>query len=92
MVLEHYANIAEIVGVILVVVTLVFLTLQIRQNTRALRLTTIQTVMQSELAKMPILVENAAGRGAIACFQIMESFSRGGKVMRKTFWRFWMRW
>jgi hypothetical protein len=60
MALEHYANIAEIVGVILVVVTLVFLTLQIRQNTRALRSTTIQSVMQSELAMMSILVENAA--------------------------------
>jgi hypothetical protein len=60
MALEHYANIAEIVGVILVVVTLVFLTLQIRQNTKALRSTTIQSVMQSELAMMSILVENAA--------------------------------
>jgi len=60
MALEYYANIAEIVGVILVVVTLIFLTLQIRQNTRALRSTTIQSVMQSEIAMMSILVENAA--------------------------------
>lgn len=59
MALDYYANIAEIVGVILVVVTLVFLTLQIRQNTRALRSTTIQSVMQSEVAMMSILVENA---------------------------------
>ncbi|MDH3990589.1 MAG: hypothetical protein OEV34_15755 [Gammaproteobacteria bacterium] len=43
--LEYVANIAEIVGVILVVVTLVFLSLQIRQNTQALRSTTIQAVM-----------------------------------------------
>jgi len=47
MALEYYANIAEIVGVILVVVTLVFLTMQIRQNTRALRSTTIQSVMEN---------------------------------------------
>jgi hypothetical protein len=60
MALEYYANIAEIVGVILVVVTLVFLVLQIRQNTRALRSTTIQSVMQSEIAMMSLLVENAA--------------------------------
>ena len=59
MALDYYANIAEIVGVILVVVTLVFLTPQIRQNTRALRSTTIQSVMQSEVAMMSILVENA---------------------------------
>ena len=33
--LEQLANIAEIVGVIIVVITLMFLTVQIRQNTRA---------------------------------------------------------
>ena len=32
MTLEYFANIAEIVGVVLVVMTLVFLTLQIRQH------------------------------------------------------------
>lgn len=58
--LEYVANIAEIVGVILVVVTLVFLSLQIRQNTQALRSTTIQAVMQSEISMMSILVENSA--------------------------------
>ena len=57
--LDLYANIAEIVGVIIVIVTLVFLTLQIRQNTRALRSTTIQSVMQSEMGFMSIIVENA---------------------------------
>ena len=58
--IDYYANIAEIIGVILVVVTLVFLTLQIRQNTRALRSTTIQSVMQSEVAMMSVMVENSA--------------------------------
>jgi hypothetical protein len=58
--LEYVANIAEIVGVILVVVTLVFLSLQIRQNTQALRSTTFQAVMQSEISMMSILVENSA--------------------------------
>ena len=60
MALEYFANIAEIVGVVLVVVTLVFLTLQIRQNTQALRATTILSVMQSETSMMSILVENSA--------------------------------
>ena len=60
MALDFYANIAEIVGVILVVFTLLFLSLQIRQQTKAMKATTIQEVMQSELAMMGILAENAA--------------------------------
>ena len=59
MALDQYANIAEIVGVVIVIVTLVFLTLQIRQNTRAIRSTTIQAVMQSEMAFNRILIENS---------------------------------
>ena len=60
MAIDTYANIAEIVGVILVVVTFVFLTLQIRQQTKAMKATTIQEVMQTELSMMSILAENAA--------------------------------
>ena len=60
MTLAYYANVAEIIGVIIVIVTLIFLTLQIRQNTRALRSTTIHSVMQSEIAMMSVIVENAA--------------------------------
>ena len=59
MALDQYANIAEIVGVIIVIVTLVFLTLQIRQNTKALRSTTIQSVMQSEMGFLSIVIDNA---------------------------------
>ena len=47
--LDLVANVAEIVGVILVVVTLVFLTLQIRQNTQAIRAATMNSAMQSEM-------------------------------------------
>lgn len=60
MALDNIANIAEIVGVILVIVTLVFLTLQIRQQTKAMKATTIQEVMQTELSMMSILADNAA--------------------------------
>ena len=60
MAIDTYANIAEIVGVILVAVTFVFLTLQVRQQTKAMKATTIQEVMQTELAMMSILAENAA--------------------------------
>jgi len=58
-VLEYYANIAEIIGVVSVVVTLAFLILQIRQNTQAIRSETIQAVMQSEMALSTLLVEHA---------------------------------
>ena len=57
--LEYYANIAEIIGVVSVLVTLVFLILQIRQNTQAIRSETIQAVMQSEMALSTLLVEHA---------------------------------
>ena len=42
-----------------VIVTLVFLILQIRQNTQAIRSETIQAVMQSEMALSSLLVEHA---------------------------------
>lgn len=57
--LENIANIAEIVGVTLVLVTLIFLSLQIRQNTSAIRSTTIQAIMQSDMTFAQILVANA---------------------------------
>ena len=59
MTLDYYANVAEIIGVIVVIATLIFLALQIRQNTKALRSTTIQEVMQTEIALMSLIVENA---------------------------------
>ena len=55
--LDQIANIADIVGATLVVVTLIFLTLQIRQNTQALRATTIQAAMQSEMEFASILLK-----------------------------------
>ena len=57
--LGQFANIAEIIGVLLVLVTLVFLTLQIRQNTKALRSTTIQAVLDSEMEFGKILIDYA---------------------------------
>ena len=57
--LEYYANIAEIIGVVSIVVTLVFLILQIRQNTQTIRAETIQAVMQSEMALSTLLLDHA---------------------------------
>ncbi len=57
--LDQYANLAEIVGVLIIIVTLVFLTLQIQQNTKALRSTTIQATLQTELDLATLLAKNA---------------------------------
>lgn len=57
--IDLIANIAEIVGVILVVITLAFLTMQIRQNTRAIRATTMKSAMQSEMEFAAILLNEA---------------------------------
>ena len=58
--LDQIANIAEIVGATLVVVTLIFLTLQIRQNTLALRASSMQEAMQSEMEFASILLHDVA--------------------------------
>ena len=44
MTLEQSAYLAEIVGVFAIVVSLVYLSLQVRQNTRTTRLETVQTI------------------------------------------------
>ena len=49
MTLDQYANIAEIIGVIIVVVTLLYLSVQVRQNTIALRSSTTHSV-QAQIA------------------------------------------
>ncbi len=44
MTLEQTANLAEIFGVFAIVVSLIYLTLQVRQNTRTTRLETVQAI------------------------------------------------
>ena len=60
MTLDQVANIAELIGLLLVVLTLGFLAIQIHQNTKALRATTIQATLQSEIDVGSILLENAS--------------------------------
>ena len=45
--IEQLANIAEVFGMLVVAITLIFLTLQMRQNTRAVRLNTIHGITES---------------------------------------------
>ena len=57
--LDQIANIAEIIGASLVVITLVFLTMQIRQNTQAIRATTMESAMKSEMEFAALLLQEA---------------------------------
>ena len=45
--IEQLANIAEVFGMLVVAITLIFLTLQMRQNTRAVRLNTIHGISET---------------------------------------------
>ena len=53
--LDQVANIAEITGMVVVVVTLVFLTVQIRQNTRAVRLNTVHGISEAFRAQAALI-------------------------------------
>jgi len=57
--LDYLANVADIVGGILIIATLAFLAMQIRQNTRAIQATAIQSAMQSEMEFASILLGDA---------------------------------
>lgn len=57
--LEQLANIAEVFGMIVVAITLIFLTLQMRQNTKAQRSTTTQNANEMAVAIYnPIVMDN----------------------------------
>ena len=57
--LEQIANIAEIFGMIVVAITLVFLTMQMRQNTRAIRSSAAQNVNEMAVAIYASIVADA---------------------------------
>ena len=59
MTLEQYVSIAEILGVIAIFVTLIFLTVQIQQYTRATRAATIQSALHAELDVAAMFLANA---------------------------------
>ena len=46
--MEYVANIAEIMGAIVVVITLIYLTIQLRQNNKLLQSTSRQAMLESE--------------------------------------------
>jgi hypothetical protein len=58
MTLEQYASIAEIVGVAIVVVTFIFLAIQLRQGTRALKAGTVQNLQNQTMTVYGMLLED----------------------------------
>ena len=57
--LEQLANIAEILGMLVVAVTLIFLTLQMRQNTKALRSSAAQNAHEMAETIYSRIIEDA---------------------------------
>jgi len=60
MTIQDWAAVAEIVGGIAVVLTLVYLSLQIRDSNRETRAITLQSVIGNDLSIHAVFVENAA--------------------------------
>ena len=58
--IEHLGNIGDFVGGVGVVITLVYLATQVRQNTRALKLSSIQQIMGTSVS-----VNEAASSGPV---------------------------
>ncbi len=59
MTLEQYANLFEILGGSIVLVTLIFLVIQLRQNTRALKSATLQGHQANSISISQMLVEDS---------------------------------
>jgi hypothetical protein len=59
MTLDDLGNIGELVAAIATVATLGYLAFQIRQNTKAIRGSAAETVMQSEIAAAALVIEHA---------------------------------
>ncbi len=53
--IEQLANIAEVFGMLVVAITLIFLTVQMRQNTRAVRSNTIHGISESFRAQAALV-------------------------------------
>ena len=57
MTLEQYAYIAEIVGVIIIVITLIYLAVQVRQGSDALMATSRQATLDADLAFLSKVID-----------------------------------
>ena len=67
MTLEQYAYLAEIIGVILIVATFIFLAVQLRQNTRAVKSATLQSIHNKTMTAYEMLMDDS----------MMDTFIKG---------------
>ena len=86
MTLEQYANLFEIVGGAIVIITLIFLIIQIRQNTRALKSATVLGSHNTTLTVYGMLIDDS----------MIEVLAKGmprpsdlTKVEKAKFYAFW---
>ena len=56
--LEYFANLAEIVGVVLIVASLIYVAKQLRQNTNAIRAQSRQALLTASQAELFVQMEN----------------------------------
>ncbi len=81
--LENLGNIGDFVGGVGVVVTLVYLATQIRQNTRSLRLSSIQQIMGTS-----VLVNQTASAGHVPA--ILAKLETGQRLSEEEFAQYLM--
>ncbi len=86
--LENLANIAEVFGMLVVAITLIFLTLQMRQNTRALRSTTAQGAHEmAEAIYHPIMMDAALADVVIRGMRDSDVLSEVETARFTAFWQ-----
>ena len=77
--LSEWANIAEIIGAVAIVLSLVFVGLQIEEGNRETRAATTQAALDAELAFQAVLIQHADVWASVV---INEDFSDGVKVVQ----------
>ena len=86
MTLEQYANLFEIVGGAIVVITLIFLVIQLRQNTRALKSATVLGSHNTTLAIYGMLLEDSMIQVLVKGMPRPSELSAVEKAKFNAFW------
>ena len=86
MTLEQYANLFEIVGGAIVIVTLIFLVIQLRQNTRALMSSTVLGSHNTTLTVYSMLIEDSMIQVLVKGMPDPSSLSPVEKAKFNAFW------
>ncbi len=86
MTLEQYANLFEIVGGAIVVITLIFLVIQLRQNTRALKSATVLGSHNTTLTIYGMLLEDSMIQVIVKGMPRPSELSAVEKAKFNAFW------